>query len=250
MDLWARSVSVHTSIAAVRPWGVVNGWCIVHTPTASGHPRARMSQDPAAFPSLTAFISGRNASQCRPPATISPSCGSFNTDLGEIVAPGASSQANFRLPVEHPPGSRPCLAQTPPFSVSLPSGERGRLRSLTLSVHTAFSALSSTLSALFATPLRRHNPAPPPIRLSQRPRLAPTSPLPLTPFLAAPCVSYTACRRAGASPLGRKHRPCLHRQTSLVTMALLGFASFRRPTAGAAPRSDSLPVHCMDLLHS
>ena len=180
----------------------------------------------------------------------SPFPAALHTDLGEIVAPRASSPAAFRLPGEHLPRSRPCLAQTPLFSVSLPSGERGRLRSLTLSVHTAFSALSSTLSALFATPLRRHNPAPPPIRLPKRPRLAPTSPLPLTPFLAAPCVSYTACRRAGASPLGRKHRPCLHRQTSLVTMALLGFASFRRPTAGAAPRSDSLPVHGMDLLHS
>ena len=91
VDLWAGSVSVHTSRAAVRPWGVVNRWCIVHTPTASGHPRARISRDPAAFPSLTAFISGRNASPCRRPATISPSCGSLPADVGEIGAPGASS---------------------------------------------------------------------------------------------------------------------------------------------------------------
>ena len=74
VDLWAGSVSVHTSRAAVRPWGVVNRWCIVHTSTASGHPRARIFRDPAAFPCLTTFQSGRNASQCRRPATISLSC--------------------------------------------------------------------------------------------------------------------------------------------------------------------------------
>lgn len=147
VDRWAGSVSVHTSIAAVRPWGVVNVSCIVHTPTASGHPRARIFRDPAAFPCLTAFKSGRNASQCRRPATISLSCGS-SYGLGGDRSSGASSRHRIpRFPRVTPSHHSPRVSLLAP-----PLGFAGRVpRSELLSAR--WSSLSFLLTVRCRPPL-------------------------------------------------------------------------------------------------
>ena len=142
----------------------------------------------------------------------------LHTDLGESVAPGAPSPADFRLLGEHLPGSKPCLAQTPPFPVSLPSGGRGRLRSPPLSVLLPFP-LCRRDARVFRNAASRHNPAPSPSLYPASWTTATSSPF------SSPLDSFPRC------PVRFLHR----------VSARWGYAP--RPLAEAVPASSSLFSH-------
>ena len=228
VDLWAGSVSVHTSIAAVRPWGVVNVRVIVHTPRHQGT-RAPGSSGirPLSPPSRPLNPAGMRHNAAVLPRSPFPvaSCG--------LEGDRRSSRHRIpRFPRVTPSHHFPRVSLLAP-----PLGFAGRVpRSELLSAR--WSSLSFLLTVRCRPPLLCC-PGPgtsSPARLIRRH---------VRSFSVASgsfCPVAPGSGRPGLRPLPRRQRPCLHPSYSSRTVALAVRRLVDRPS-GPQPS----PCPCLSL---